>query len=115
MCFGTVVVFGVVPQEQLLKSVAPFTDAARIMWGAWGAGAIAFAVIISAIGALNGWTLMMGQVPWPPHRTAYFRRCSENCPGAAFRPWHRDLGVVRDRHGGVRGWGARACAPSTTS
>jgi amino acid transporter len=60
---GTVVVFGVVPQQQLMSSIAPFTDAARLMWGAWGAGAIAIAVIISSIGALNGWTLMMGQVP----------------------------------------------------
>ena len=60
---GTVVVFGVVPREQLMNSVAPFSDAARLMWGAWGAGAIAFAVIVSSIGALNGWTLMMGQVP----------------------------------------------------
>jgi amino acid transporter len=60
---GTVVVFGVVPYEQLVNSVAPFTDAARIMWGAWGAAAIALAVIVSSIGALNGWTLMMGQVP----------------------------------------------------
>jgi arginine:agmatine antiporter len=33
------------------------------MWGAGGAGAIAFAVVVSSIGALNGWTLMMGQVP----------------------------------------------------
>jgi amino acid transporter len=46
-----------------MSSIAPFTDAARLMWGAWGAGAIAIAVIISSIGALNGWTLMMGQVP----------------------------------------------------
>lgn len=60
---GTVVVFGVVPHEQLMNSVAPFTDAARLMWGAWGAAAIALAVIVSSIGALNGWTLMMGQVP----------------------------------------------------
>jgi len=60
---GTVVVLGVVPREQLLKSVAPFTDAARLMWGAWGAGAVALAVILSSIGALNGWTLLMGQVP----------------------------------------------------
>jgi amino acid transporter len=60
---GTIVVMGVVPREQLLTSVAPFTDAARIMWGAWGAGAITIAVILSSIGALNGWTLLMGQVP----------------------------------------------------
>jgi len=60
---GTLVVMGVVPYEQLVRSVAPFTDAARIMWGSVGAGAVAIAVIISSIGALNGWTLLMGQVP----------------------------------------------------
>lgn len=60
---GTVVAFGVVPAAELTKSIAPFTDVARHMWGAWGAGAIALAVVVSSIGALNGWTLMMGQVP----------------------------------------------------
>jgi arginine:agmatine antiporter len=30
---GTTVVMGVVPREQLMQSVAPFADAARIMWG----------------------------------------------------------------------------------
>ena len=60
---GTVVVMGVVPHEQLLNSVAPFADAARSMWGPIGAGAVAIAVILSSIGALNGWTLLMGQVP----------------------------------------------------
>lgn len=60
---GTLVVLGVVPRAQLMTSVAPFSDAARIMWGSLGAGAIAIAVILSSIGALNGWTLMMGQVP----------------------------------------------------
>jgi arginine:agmatine antiporter len=60
---GTAVVMGVVPREDLVTSVAPFTDAARIMWGQIGAGVITAAVIVSAIGALNGWTLLMGQVP----------------------------------------------------
>jgi arginine:agmatine antiporter len=60
---GTIVVMGVVPREQLLTSVSPFSDAARLMWGSWGAGAIAIAVVLSSIGALNGWTLLMGQVP----------------------------------------------------
>jgi arginine:agmatine antiporter len=60
---GTAVVMGVVPREDLLTSVAPFTDAARIMWGSFGAGLITAAIIVSAIGALNGWTLLMGQVP----------------------------------------------------
>jgi arginine:agmatine antiporter len=60
---GTVAVMGVVPHGQLLASVAPFTDAARIMWGPVGAWAVAIAVIVSSLGALNGWTLLMGQVP----------------------------------------------------
>jgi arginine:agmatine antiporter len=60
---GTVVVFGVVPREELVKSGAPFADAARLMWGSWAAGAVAIAVMLSSLGALNGWTLMMGQVP----------------------------------------------------
>jgi arginine:agmatine antiporter len=61
--FGTIVVMGVVPRDQLVSSPAPFADAASLMWGSWAATAIALAVIVSSLGALNGWTLMMGQVP----------------------------------------------------
>jgi arginine:agmatine antiporter len=60
---GTTAVMGVVPREQLVKSVAPFADAAQIMWGTWAAGVVGVAVMISSLGALNGWTLLMGQVP----------------------------------------------------
>ncbi len=52
---------GIVARAQLVDSVAPFRDAAQPMWGPLGAGAIA--VIISSIGALNRWTLLVGQVP----------------------------------------------------
>lgn len=60
---GTIVVMGVVPHAQLLVSPAPFADAARMMWGTWAATVIAIAVMVSSLGALNGWTLLMGQVP----------------------------------------------------
>ena len=60
---GTTVVLGVVPREELVKSAAPFADAARIMWGNWAAGIVGIAVMLSSLGALNGWTLLMGQVP----------------------------------------------------
>ncbi len=60
---GTTVVFGVVPRQQLVTSTAPFADAATLMWGPWAAGLVGLAVIISSLGALNGWTLLMGQVP----------------------------------------------------
>jgi amino acid transporter len=60
---GTIAVLGIVPRDQLIGSVAPFSDAGRIMWGAFGATLVSLAVIISSLGALNGWTLLMGQVP----------------------------------------------------
>ena len=60
---GTIVVLGVVPRAQLVHSVAPFSDAARLMWGEWAAVLVAAAVMVSSLGALNGWTLLMGQVP----------------------------------------------------
>jgi len=60
---GTTAVLGVVPRDELVKSAAPFADAARIMWGGWAAGIVGVAVMISSLGALNGWTLLMGQVP----------------------------------------------------
>ena len=61
--FGTTVVLGVVPREDLVHSAAPFADAARLMWGPLAAACVSVAVMISSIGALNGWTLLMGQVP----------------------------------------------------
>jgi basic amino acid/polyamine antiporter, APA family len=60
---GTTVVLGVVPREQLAGSMAPFSDAARVMWGPWAATLVSLAVIASSLGSLNGWTLLMGQVP----------------------------------------------------
>ena len=70
--FGTTAVMGLVPREQLVHSVAPFSDAARVLWGPWGATTISLAVIISALGALNGWTLLMGQVPMAAARDNLF-------------------------------------------
>jgi basic amino acid/polyamine antiporter, APA family len=85
--FGTIAVMGIVPREQLVKSVAPFSDAAQILWGPWGATAISLAVILSSIGALNGWTLLMGQVPMAAARDGLFppifSRLSEQAVPAA--------------------------------
>jgi len=69
---GTVVVFGVVPREQLVNSTAPFTDAARLMWGHRAGTIVSIAVMLSSIGALNGWTLLMGQVPLAAARDGLF-------------------------------------------
>jgi amino acid transporter len=69
---GTVVALGVVPREEMRTSVAPFVDVARRMWGTPGALAVSFALIVSTIGALNGWTLLMGQVPMAAARDGLF-------------------------------------------
>jgi amino acid transporter len=69
---GTIAVMGLVPRAQLVNSVAPFSDAAEVLWGPWGATTISVAVIVSAIGALNGWTLLMGQVPMAAARDGLF-------------------------------------------
>jgi len=69
---GTIVVMGLVPREELVHSVAPFSDAARVMWGRSGEIAISIAVVLSSIGALNGWTLVMGQVPMAAARDGLF-------------------------------------------
>ena len=51
--------------------VALFSDAASLMW----VGKSSFlAVILSSIGALNGWTLLMGQVPMVVAHESFFRR-----------------------------------------
>lgn len=60
---GTTVVMGVIPLDTLAKSSAPFADAASVMWGPWAAILISVAAVISSLGALNGWTLMLAQVP----------------------------------------------------
>ena len=60
---GTLVVMGVMDRAALGASSAPFSDAASIMWGPWAGYVIAAAAMLSSLGALNGWTLMMSQVP----------------------------------------------------
>jgi len=60
---GTVAVMGVIPQTILANSGAPFADAARAMWGDWAYYAVGFGAVVSCAGALNGWTLLQGQIP----------------------------------------------------
>lgn len=85
---GTTVALGVVPRDQLVASTAPFADAARMMWGDWAAVVVSIAVVVSTIGALNGWTLLMGQVPMAAADDRLFpaifgRRSSRGVPAFA--------------------------------
>jgi basic amino acid/polyamine antiporter, APA family len=57
-------VFGIVSNEVLQDSTAPFSTAVNLMFGGtfWGY-VMALVVITSGIGALNGWTLVAAEVP----------------------------------------------------
>ena len=57
-------VFGIVSNSALQKSTAPFSTAVNHMFGGtvWG-NVMAVVVIISGIGALNGWTMICAEMP----------------------------------------------------
>jgi arginine:agmatine antiporter len=54
-------IMGILPNDELKKSAAPFADAARIMLGPWAAVVISLAAILKAAGALVGWILIVAQ------------------------------------------------------
>jgi APA family basic amino acid/polyamine antiporter len=60
---SSVAVMGVIPAAALATSHAPFADAATRMWGPWAASAVAAGAAVSCFGVLNGWTLLLGQMP----------------------------------------------------
>ena len=66
------VVLGLVPLDTLKDSPAPFADAARRLWGNGAAAAMAAAMAVSCVGALNGWILIQGQIPFAAARDGLF-------------------------------------------
>jgi APA family basic amino acid/polyamine antiporter len=57
-------VFGIVPTSTLAKATAPFSDTVDAMFGGtWAGNLMAIAVIISGLGALNGWTMICAEMP----------------------------------------------------
>ncbi|MBP3985937.1 amino acid permease [Pseudoxanthomonas helianthi] len=61
-------VLGLLPASQLKDSTAPMADAARALWGPWAGLGIAAVAAVSCLGALNGWVLLSGQVPFAAAR-----------------------------------------------
>jgi len=51
------------PAEQLSKSTAPVADFVSHYWGPWAGLAVAAFAAVSAIGCLNAWVLISGEVP----------------------------------------------------
>lgn len=68
-----VVVFGVLPNDVLGSTQAPFATAAETMAGAeWVGSLLAFFVVVSGFGALNGWTMLAAEVPLAASRDGLF-------------------------------------------
>ena len=71
---GTIAVMGIVPHGELIQSKAPYADAAHIIFGgSWGVP-VAIAAIISCLGTLNGWTLIVGRIPYGAANDGLFPR-----------------------------------------
>ena len=60
---GTIAVMGTVPSAVLSQTTAPYTEAARVLAGNGGAALVSLGAAISCLGALNGWILIVGQLP----------------------------------------------------
>jgi APA family basic amino acid/polyamine antiporter len=59
-----IAVFGILPSDQLANSTEPFSAAVNAMFGGtWAGDVMAILVIISGIGALNGWTMICAEMP----------------------------------------------------
>ena len=55
----TAVALLLIPQDVLAKSDAPFVDVLNHLIGAGGGRWLAFFILVSGLGALNGWTLLV--------------------------------------------------------
>lgn len=69
---STVGVMSVLDPSTLGTSNAPFADAARVLAGNGAAAAVALGAAISCFGALNGWVLLVGQLPLAVARDGLF-------------------------------------------
>jgi len=65
-------IMGMILPNELSASVAPFADAAIVLWGNGSQYLVAFAAVISVFGALNGWILIQGQMPEAISRDGLF-------------------------------------------
>ena len=61
---STISIMGMIPGKDLQHSVTPFTDAAVMIWGKGARFWVSGGVAIAAFGALNGWILIQGQMPY---------------------------------------------------
>ena len=69
---GSIAVMGLIPPDVLAVSEAPFADAAVVLWGPAAKKWVSLGIVISTFGALNGWIMMQGQIPYAAARDRLF-------------------------------------------
>ena len=83
---GTMSVMGLIPAKDLQHSVTPFADTAARIWGEHARYWVAAGVAMAAFGALNGWILIQGQIPFAIAKDKLFPAvfAKENKKGVPF-------------------------------
>lgn len=61
---GSVSLMGILSPMQLKNSVTPYADAAVLMFGPTAKYWVSAGIAVAAFGALNGWILIQGQMPY---------------------------------------------------
>ncbi|MFI5158087.1 MAG: amino acid permease [Sphingobacteriales bacterium] len=69
---GSFSVMGLIPAKVLEHSVTPYADAAAVIYGNSARYWVSAGVAIAAFGALNGWILVQGQVPYATAKDKLF-------------------------------------------
>ena len=60
---GTIILFGILQNEIIINSLAPFAEAGQVIGGKYAGYVVSAGAAISAIGALNGWILITSYMP----------------------------------------------------
>lgn len=76
---STAVLMSLVPMQQLAQSDAPYAVAAYYLFGPYGRVVVGFSAIFMALGSLNGWVLLQGQIPYAAAEDGLFPRSFLKC------------------------------------
>ena len=68
------VVLGVLPREHIAQSPAPMAEAAAHLFGAPAGTLLAVTAAVASYGALNGWVMLMGELPAQAAQAGLFPR-----------------------------------------
>ncbi|MDN3508290.1 MAG: amino acid permease [Simkaniaceae bacterium] len=69
---STAAIMGLVDVQTLSESSSPYSDAAMALFGPWGSWLVSAGAVVACFGALNGWILLQGQIPYAAAQDGLF-------------------------------------------